>query len=234
MTFNAILFSGKKSLILLSSQVKHFGGYVRFFFDLPPADDKVLARMVLTTLDSAVFRAKTAPSGPVHINCPFREPLAGLPEAWNTDCLRGLDRWIFSSSPFTTYMNGVDHIASGNIMEVIQEVKVAKRGLLVVGGLHTAEETWAVVMLAAHLGWPVFPDVLSGLRIGHVFSAGKTKGLPSNIIQHIDQILLSKAVADAIEPDVILQVHVYKHYPFLLLVRINKVNPQLRYWLLAL
>ncbi|KAG0608149.1 hypothetical protein M758_8G082600 [Ceratodon purpureus] len=187
-------------------QVKHFGGYVRYFFDLPPADDKVLARMVLTTLDSAVFRAKTAPSGPVHINCPFREPLAGLPEEWNTDCLKGLDRWISSSSPFTNYMNGVDHTGIGNIMEIIREVKGAKKGLLVVGGLHTAEETWAVIMLASHLGWPVFPDVLSGLRLGPVFNAGKTKDVPSNIIQHIDQILLSKSVADAIEPDVILQI----------------------------
>jgi 2-succinyl-5-enolpyruvyl-6-hydroxy-3-cyclohexene-1-carboxylate synthase len=71
-------------------------------------------------------------------------------------------------------------------------------------------------MLASHLGWPVFPDVLSGLRLGHVFKSGKTKDMPSNIIQHIDQILLSKSVADAIEPDVILQVHVYLAASFLL------------------
>lgn len=189
-------------------QVKHFGGYVRYFFDLPPADDKVLARMVLTTLDSAVYRAKSVPSGPVHINCPFREPLASLTEAWNPDCLKGLDRWIFSSSPFTTYMNCVPGI--GNIMEVVHELKGAEKGLLVVGGLHSAEETWAVVMLASHLGWPVFPDVLSGLRIGNVFDSGKTKDLPSNIIKHIDQILLSESVASAIKPDVILQVLVYR------------------------
>lgn len=84
-----------------------------------------------------------------------------------------------------------------NIMEI---VKQAKRGLLVVGRLHTAEETWAAVMLASHLGWPVFPDVLSGLRIGDVFIN------TSNVIQHVDQILLSKPVADSIQPDVILQV----------------------------
>jgi hypothetical protein len=58
--------------------------------------------------------------------------------------------------------------------------------------------------------------VLSGLRLGHVFKSGKTKDMPSNIIQHIDQILLSKSVADAIEPDVILQVHVYLAASFLL------------------
>lgn len=187
--------------------MKLFGGYVRYFFDLPPADDKVPARMVLTTLDSAVYRAKAVPSGPVHINVEFRDPLAGFPEAWNTDCLNGLDRWIYSSSPFTTYMNGGHRTGIGNIMDVIHELKGAERGLLVVGGLHTAEETWAVVMLASHLGWPVFPDVLSGLRIGDVFT---TNDLPSNIIQHIDQILLSKSVADAIQPDVILQVHAHQ------------------------
>lgn len=180
--------------------------------------------MVLTTLDSAVYRAKSVPSGPVHINCPFREPLAGLTEAWNTDCLKGLDRWIFSSSPFTTYMNGAQHTGIENIMQVVHAVKGAERGLLVVGGLHTAEETWTVVMLASHLGWPVFPDVLSGLRIGHVFNAGRTKDQPSNIIQHIDQILLSKSVADAIEPDVILQVHVYQVVPHSPLVNTNDIT----------
>nr|XP_024385455.1 protein PHYLLO, chloroplastic-like isoform X2 [Physcomitrium patens] len=187
-------------------QVNHFGGFVRYFFDLPPADDKIPARMVLTTLDSAVFRAKTVPSGPVHINCPFREPLAGLTDPWSTACLKGLDRWILSSSPFTTYMNSVNQTGTRDILEIVHEMKGAKRGLLVVGGLHTAEETWAVAMLASHLGWPVFPDVLSGLRIGHVFHSGKANKLSLNIIQHIDQILLKKSVADVIEPDVILQI----------------------------
>jgi hypothetical protein len=38
-------------------QVKHFGGFVRYQSDLPPPDSANPARMVLTTLDQAVYRS---------------------------------------------------------------------------------------------------------------------------------------------------------------------------------
>lgn len=179
---------------------------MRYHFDLPPADDKIPARMVLTTLDTAVFQSKTSPSGPVHINCAFREPLAGLVEPWDSACLKGLDRWVFNPSPFTTHFEG--NSSSGNlsnIIEIVAELKEAKRGLIVVGGLHSGEETWAVSMLASHMGWPVIPDVLSGLRIGDTFTTGRNE--EQLVIHHFDQILLSQAVRDAIQTDVILQVN---------------------------
>ena len=94
----------------------------------------------------------------------------------------------------------------GSLVEVVKILKEAERGLLVVGGLHTGEETWAVALLASYIGWPIVPDVLSGLRIGNAFTFGQNKDLQLNVIHHFDQILLSKSVADAISPDVILQV----------------------------
>lgn len=184
---------------------------MRYHFDLPPADDKVPARMVLTTLDTAIFRAKTSPFGPVHINCPFREPLAGFIEPWNPLCLEGLQRWVSRSSPFTKHVSvNIDRKYGdfGSLVEVLKILMEAERGLIVVGGLHTGEETWAVALLASYIGWPIVPDVLSGLRIGNAFVFGQNKDLQLNIIHHFDQILLSKSVADAISPDVILQVQV--------------------------
>ncbi|XP_026381048.1 protein PHYLLO, chloroplastic-like isoform X2 [Papaver somniferum] len=75
------------------NQVNHFGSFVRYFFNLPPPTDDIPARMVLTTLDSAVHWATHAPYGPVHINCAFREPLENTPKQWRLSCLQGLDLW---------------------------------------------------------------------------------------------------------------------------------------------
>lgn len=169
--------------------------------------------MVLTTIDAAVNRAMIAPSGPVHINCAFREPLAGNPSLWSTACLKGLERWSTTSTPYTEYIDSKPRVLGGlpptfvaGLEGVAKLIGGAKEGLLVVGGLSAAEETWAVALLAQHLGWPVVPDVISGLRIGEVLCTEGAGERKVNIIHNFDQILLSKEVAGSLKPDVVLQV----------------------------
>nr|XP_043612418.1 protein PHYLLO, chloroplastic-like [Erigeron canadensis] len=75
-------------------QVNHFGSFVRHFFSLTVPTDIISARMVLTTFDSAVYHATSSPCVPVHINCPFREPLESTPKEWRQSCLKGLEIFI--------------------------------------------------------------------------------------------------------------------------------------------
>ncbi|CAL5421444.1 unnamed protein product [Camellia sinensis] len=51
------------------NQVNHFGLFVRFFYGLPASTDSILARMVLATLDSAVYWATSSPYGPYSYAC---------------------------------------------------------------------------------------------------------------------------------------------------------------------
>ncbi|CAM6124850.1 unnamed protein product [Calypogeia fissa] len=194
-------------------QDKHFGGFVRYHANLPAADDRLPAKMVLTTVDAAVNRAMIAPSGPVHINCAFREPLAGNPAPWSTTCLKGLKRWSTTSTPYTQYIDSKPRLLGGvhptfvvDLEAVAKLIGGAKEGLLVVGGLSAAEETWAVALLAQHLGWPVVPDVISGLRIGEALCTEGAGERKVNVIHNFDQILLSKDVARSSKPDVVLQI----------------------------
>ena len=56
-------------------QLKLFGTYARFFAQLPvPQCDDRLARQTREILRRAVAAAIGQPGGPVHLNCPFREP----------------------------------------------------------------------------------------------------------------------------------------------------------------
>ena len=75
---------------------------VRWRFDLPAPEETVDPAMVLTTIDQAVYRARRAPSGPVHLNLMFREPFLSDPDE-RPDALPAPARWQERHEPFTRY-----------------------------------------------------------------------------------------------------------------------------------
>ncbi|XP_038988041.1 protein PHYLLO, chloroplastic isoform X3 [Phoenix dactylifera] len=191
-------------------QVNHFGKFVRFFFSFPPPTDQIPARMVLTTVDSAAYSATQAPYGPVHINCPLREPLEDCPKEWSINCLRGLDLWLSNAGPYTRYIK-MQHCCScngysGQVAEVLEVIQRAKQGLLLIGAIHTEDEIWAALLLAKHLFWPVVTDILSGLRLRRLFTSFTEIEDRFYFIDHLDNALLSNAVKGWAQPDVILQI----------------------------
>ncbi|KAI8539299.1 hypothetical protein RHMOL_Rhmol09G0170900 [Rhododendron molle] len=193
----------------LSLSVNHFGSFVRFFYGLPAPTDYIPARMVLTTIDSAVHWATSSPYGPVHINCPFREPLDNSSRKWMLSCLKGLDFWMSSAQPFTNYIQlqypyGCNGTHS-QMTEVLQVIQGANRGLLLIGAIHREDDIWAALLLAKKLSWPVVADVLSGLRLRKYSTYFEVEG---NLlfIDHLDHSLLSDSVRSWAHADVIVQV----------------------------
>lgn len=88
-------------------QVKIFGGFVRYACDVAPPDaGSASGRQLLTTIDAAFHKAVGGPCGPVHLNCNFREPLAPTAAEWPREVLSGLNKWLESDAPFTTYSGG--------------------------------------------------------------------------------------------------------------------------------
>ncbi|KAH9707756.1 protein PHYLLO [Citrus sinensis] len=194
-----------------ATKVNHFGSFVRFFFSLPAPTDQIPARMILTTLDAAVHWATSSPYGPVHINCPFREPLDNSPKHWMSSCLKGLDIWTSSIEPFTKYIQ-VQHSHAcksytyGQMAEVLELVQGVNKGLLLVGAVHNEDEIWAVLHLARHIRWPVVADILSGLRLRKLLASFLETEQNILFLDHLDHALLSESVKDWIQFDVIIQV----------------------------
>ncbi|KAA8532823.1 hypothetical protein F0562_033059 [Nyssa sinensis] len=192
------------------NQVNHFGSFVRFFYGLPAPTDDIPARMVLTTIDSAVYLATSSPCGPVHINCPFREPLDNSLRKWMLSCLKGLDFWISSADPFTKYIQ-LQHSypcndAQGQMAEVLKVIQGANQGLLLIGAIHSEDDVWAALLLAKHLLWPVVADVLSGLRLRKYFSSFSEIEEKFLFVDHLDHSLLSNSVRSWAQADVIVQI----------------------------
>ena len=168
-------------------QFSLYGQYVRWQFDLPCPDEKIPPQMVLTTINQAVYQAQKSPCGPVHLNCMFREPLAPsnayIPEMY----LAPLTRWQEQQKPYTQYTASQMLPDALSISELADIINQTERGILAVGQLKSDADIQAVSQLAEKLNWPVFTDILSGIRL---------ESSLSNAINYFDQLLLTDLFSD--------------------------------------
>ncbi len=191
-----------------------FGKYVKWDFDLPVPDPGIKPESVLTTIDQAIFMAKSGTPGPVHINCMFREPLT--PEESGGEWRNGLEpvkKWIQSGDPYTKYTGSEESFTPGSLKEITEIIGQSKKGIIVAGKLKDNEGK-SVIELAEKLKWPIFPDLTSGLRLD---------SSSDHIIHYFDQVLLSD-FSNGEKIDTIIhlggRITSKRYYQF-----IEKVNP---------
>lgn len=178
-------------------QVKLYGNYVRWFTDIPTPDIQIDPAFILTTIDQAVFRSLDPMPGPVHLNCMFREPLAPQITGFNAEeYLRPVASWEKGKKPYTTYTRGNTRTVLSGDKELLSILKQTSRGIIVVGKLGSVEEQDAVIELSEKLNWPVFPDIVSGLRTRP----------HTNIIHYYDQMLLEDDFAALFPVDTVLHL----------------------------
>jgi 2-succinyl-5-enolpyruvyl-6-hydroxy-3-cyclohexene-1-carboxylate synthase len=169
-----------------------FGDYVRWRFDLPAPEEAVDPAMVLTTVDQAVYRARRAPSGPVHLNLMFREPF--IPEDFREE-LPAPARWLKNEAPYTHYAATRPAVNLDEVGLLWESLRPVKRGLVVAGRLPSRKQGEAALRLAESIGWPLLPDVGSQIRLG-VRS--------ENLVPYYDALLASERFTDAHAPEAVL------------------------------
>jgi 2-succinyl-5-enolpyruvyl-6-hydroxy-3-cyclohexene-1-carboxylate synthase len=163
-------------------QQKLFGGFVGFYHELAlPGPSLELLAYLRQTLRHAVERAVA--TGPVHLNAPFRDPLAPLEDASVRD-LEGSPVWA-------TFFK---HPAAMPVAIPVIAPLPAPSGprVLVVAG-----NDWPSLQInrwATARGWPVLADGLSPARL-------RRDGLAGVVVAAYDAILRSPRAVQALQPD---------------------------------
>jgi len=132
-------------------QTKIFGSYVRWQSELPCPDPSIADAYIGSTIAQAVYRSKRPPQGPVHLNWKIREPL-----------LTGSA--IPSTEISTHYETSHMAVSTQTLEQWAKKLSCAEKGIILAGPMATQKSRKAICQLAQHLHWPIFPDILSGLR----------------------------------------------------------------------
>jgi len=144
-------------------QLGIFGAYTGARLDLPPPEQTISLRWLLSSIDQALARAHGLP---LHINCMFREPLYPHQPDGAEDkdtCWAVVAQWQESDKPYTDYLLPT----LPPLPDVRQWQSFTEgRGLIVVGRVPVGTDVMAIVALAKRLGWPLLTDVQSQLH-GH-------------------------------------------------------------------
>ena len=179
-------------------QVKVFGSFVKWSFDLPSPTEEISPAFVLSTISEAIIQSQTTPKGPVHINCMFREPLEPHPFCMTSSkYLSSVSTWLNNDRPYTIRSDAKQKLNKESHETIEKILKESVSGLVVIGSLGRHEEKSAVKNLSKQLDWPILPDVTSGLR----FSTELENSIPC-----YDLVLATHTFTAAKSPDVVLHL----------------------------
>jgi len=151
-------------------QQRIFGGYPRWFFDMPCPTDAIDPGFVRSQIDSALDRSS---SGPVHLNWMFREPFA-------------VEDTAIDLSPFPLSKQTVSRNTS-------DAIEIPGGDTLIALGGCRANEANSALLLAQKLGTPIVSDIASGLRCGSPEVPAKYDLPNPSTIIHVGGRMVSKA-----------------------------------------
>lgn len=159
-------------------QTNLFGSAVRWFHDPGvPSDDASHTWRSLAARTVSLSCGERP--GPVHLNLPFREPLLGTASPLPDGRHNGWSTVVAA------------HSVSAELVASFAADISGKRGIFIAGRGATS----SVLELAQHMGWPVFADPRSGLRV-----------CEPNVVVAFDPILRHSGFAESHVPDVVVRV----------------------------
>ncbi|HEU5102162.1 MAG TPA: 2-succinyl-5-enolpyruvyl-6-hydroxy-3-cyclohexene-1-carboxylic-acid synthase [Roseiflexaceae bacterium] len=174
-------------------QAKLFGAHAKWFVDLAEPDAAAgMLRYVRVVASRAVATARRGPPGPVHINCPYREPLLPDPALAAAAAEQRPD-----DRAYVRVAAGPRLPDAALVTRLAGELRAAPRGLIVCGPQDDPLLAGAVVKLAGALGYPVLADPLSGLRHG-----GHDRAL---VLDCYDAFLRDAAFVERFGPEAVLR-----------------------------
>jgi 2-succinyl-5-enolpyruvyl-6-hydroxy-3-cyclohexene-1-carboxylate synthase len=175
-------------------QQKLFGSYVNFYSEIAiPSAELSMLRYLRQTMMNAMQQTQYPLSGVVHLNLPFREPLApieqsGMPDQLPEDFFEHFDAsgWAIDQQ-----------LAVSRLFSSFD----GRRGLIIAGVAQPKDPKQyceAIAHLSRSLSLPVLAEALSPLR--------NYSSLNPYLISTYDTILRNKEFAEKLAPEIVLRI----------------------------
>ena len=185
-------------------QTRMYGSHAKWSVNMPtPEATPDLLRFVRATACRAIATAVQAPTGAVHINFPFREPMepqsvpADFPQQAFTTAREAWEGRE-GSRAYLEVKGGRRTASQDEVTSVAGLLRGAERGLIICGPQDDHEFPAAVSALAGRLGFPVLADPLSQVRCGT-----HDRQL---VIDNYDAFLRDDTMARELAPEIVLRV----------------------------
>lgn len=176
-------------------QVRLYGNYPNWQTELAvPSLDREMLQYLRQTIVHAWERSRFPVSGVVHLNCPFRDPLAPIPQPVEVEL--GED-----------FFDAVSNVAAVPLpsqplpLEVVETWQSHPRGIIIAGVAHSyapEEYCQAIASLSQHFQYPVLAEALSPLR--------NYAHLNPFLIATYDLILRNRKLAQTLAPEIVIQL----------------------------
>lgn len=176
-------------------QLKLFGDYPRFFFEVGEPVDAVPDIKRLHLLASQAFRKSVMEKGPVHVNFAFRKPLEPEPGHYT----KQVQRLAKSKGLPGQIITQTDTKQKSTLpAQLIERIRYAKRPVVVAGGINPLTRGDGPFKLAQKLNAPLLAETHSQL-------AGYRENDPSPFIYGFDSFLKDREIRANLHPDLILR-----------------------------
>jgi len=178
-------------------QIKLYGSAVRWFCEVGnhgADDDGLLHFRSVACRAFAAARGEARP-GPVHLNVPWREPLAPLPEARAVTASSSLALEGRGERPLTSVPPPPRGAGASLLDGLAERIAARPRGLIIAGRQTDPALARPVAALAAACGYPILPEPTSQMRLGAHDR--------SRVIWAYDSI--ARAAPSALEPELVLR-----------------------------
>lgn len=181
-------------------QQKLFGSFPNWYAELAlPSLDLGMLRYLRQTTLHAWERSQFPAPGPVHLNLPFRDPLAPIPQP----AAEALSQ-TFEPETFFAGIEPRSH-QSTNIPDAFSQVfptwHSCERGIIIAGSTQPQDPEQycrAISQVSWTLGWPVLAEGLSPLR--------NYADLNPHLISTYDLILRNQQLAKQLEPEMVIRL----------------------------
>lgn len=180
-------------------QVKLYGTYPNWQAELAlPSPDMAMLAYLRQTIIHSWERTQAPIKGVVHLNIPFRDPLAPIPDGSDLSFLLSQ----FQPEDFFAGVGSSNKFPIPNFQfSIPQEWQQCDRGIIIAGVAQPQqpqEYCRAIAQLSQTLKWPVLAEGLSPLR--------NYADLNPYLISTYDLILRNQQVAKQLAPEMVIQI----------------------------